>query len=151
MLKYPCPYYSTVTTRIHTWQFLPPSGDTTRAHTQDTESETERVSCVSRWSLSWCCLTWSKQSSAFLHRYVKHQGWSVRLYLLPGLKAPWKPVVTMPPGQCQQKSARTRTKQKRMGWGWGWGEHTVFCLMYCIAAGNFSQLLIIYRSCTGLC
>lgn len=43
----------------------------------------ERVSCASHRSLSWCRLTRSRQSSVFLRRYVKHQGWSVRVYLLP--------------------------------------------------------------------
>ncbi len=62
------------------------NGHSTHTHTPrcwNRDWRRKRSSAASHRSLSWCRLTRSKQSAVFLRRYVKHQGRSVRPYLLP--------------------------------------------------------------------
>lgn len=83
-LKCPCQKRSRC---IHTWHLLPDQTTTRRTVTLQMliqrHEERKQPSVPRAESLSWCRLTRSKQSSVFLHRYVKHQGWCVRPYLLP--------------------------------------------------------------------
>lgn len=57
---------------------------------------------------AWADVPWHRQNRAFLFlsRYVKHRGWSVRLFTCFLLsRARRKAFLTAPPGQCQQESA----------------------------------------------
>lgn len=66
------------------WKHNTPSRLHSRCWYGDPEWET--ALCGSHRSLSWCRLTWSKQSSVFLRRYVRHRASHVRPYLLPAAR-----------------------------------------------------------------
>lgn len=109
----------------------------------------ETVFRASRRSLSWCRLTRSKQSSVLLRRYVKHQGRSVRPYLLPVRRLHGNPLWRRHLVSVSRSQRERYVGEREKGRGRpGRKAHCILLYSYCTVllqetVVHFSQILII--------